>query len=289
MDILLALGGGGSKGNAHIGVIRILEREGFNIKAIAGASAGGMAAVAYAAGFSPDFLQEYMESIDQNRLFGFHLGEGPSLLGIKGVASAMKELLGEITFDQLKIPCALTAVDLETGKEMVLNTGSVFKAVLATIAIPGIFPPCNWDECLLVDGAVINPVPVSTVRQISPNKNLPVVAVSLTSSVSEKGLLPNIKPKAAEVVFNQISRLKVAQAFDIFLRSIEIGMTTISEFRLQLDQPEVIVRPDVKHIGYLEKVNIAEVVKLGEEAMIDALPELKKFYSWRSRFSKWFK
>jgi NTE family protein len=289
LDIILALGGGGSKGSAHIGVLRVLEREGFRVRAVAGTSAGGMAASAYAAGHSPDVLEEYMNQVDQRSLFGFHLGDGPALMGISGVANAMSKLLGDLTFDDLKIPCALTAVDLDTGQEMVLKEGSVLDAVLATVAIPGIFPPREWGERSLVDGGVLDPVPVSVVRELSPVHNLPVVAVTLTSSPSIRGFLPPLGSKAAGAVLHRITRLRVAQAFEIFLRSIEIGMSSITEMRLKLDQPEVIIRPEVSHIGYLDQVNVSDVVSLGERAAVAALPEIRRAVSWRSRISRLLK
>jgi NTE family protein len=289
MDILLALGGGGSKGNAHIGVLRVLEREGFRIRAIAGTSAGGMAASAYAAGHSPEVLEAFMAKVDQRGLFGFHLGDEPAILGISGIARAMADLLGERNFKDLKLPCALTAVDLDSGQEMTLQEGRVLDAVLATVAIPGVFPPRKWGEYMLVDGGVLNPVPVTVVREISPVPNLPVVAVTLTSAPTERGHLPPLGPKPAEVIFTRIARLKVAKAFEIFLHSIEIGMSTITEMRLQLDHPDVIIRPAVGKIGYLDQVDISEVVKLGELATEAVLPELRRLFSLRGRVSRWLK
>lgn len=289
MDILLALGGGGIKGSAHIGVLRVLEREGFRIRAIAGTSAGGMAAAAYAAGHSPGVLEGFMSSVDQRSFFGFHFGEDPGLLGISGVAKAMGDLLGDRTFSELKIPCALTAVDLDTGQEMILSEGRVLDAVLATVAIPGIFPPKRWGDHLLVDGGVLDPVPVSVVREISPVKNLPVVAVTLTSSPPTRGHLPALGPKGTEVILNRIARLKVAKALEIFLHSIEIGTSSIAEIRLQLDRPDVIIRPGVAHIGYFDQVKVPEVVRLGETAAEAVLPELHKLASPRSRFLRLIK
>jgi len=289
MDINLALGGGGSKGSAHIGVLKVLEREGFRIRAVAGTSAGGMAASAYAAGHSPDVLETYMSRLDQRSLFGFHLGEGPAILGISGIAQAMQELLGDVSFKDLRIPCALTSVDLNTGQEIVLREGRVLDAVLATVAIPGVFPPKRWGDHLLVDGGVLDPVPVSIVRKISPQPHLPVVAVSLTSYPADPIQLPALGPKAAEAIFTRIARLKVAQAFEIFLHALEIGMTTITELRLQLDQPDVIIRPAVEHIGYLDQVKVAEVVRLGESATEAMLPKLREAVSWRGRFKRWRK
>ncbi len=289
MDIILALGGGGSKGNAHIGVLRVLEREGYRIRAIAGTSAGGMAASAYAAGYSPDELEEVMCKVDQRSLFGFHFGDEPSLFGVVGIAQVMKELLGERTFLELKIPCALVAVDLKSGNKVVLREGRVIDAVMATIAIPGIFPPKKWEEYLLVDGGVLDPVPVSVAREISPVANLPVIAVTLTSAPTHHGLLPPLGPKAVEPILTRISRLRVSKAFEIFLHSIDIGISSITEMRLQLDAPDVLIQPKVYNIGYLDQVDIREVVKLGEIATENLLPELRRAVGLPSRVRRWFK
>ena len=289
MDILLALGGGGSKGNAHIGVLRVLEREGFRIRAVAGTSAGGMAAAAFAAGHNADVLEEYMSKVDQRSLFGIHLGDEPAILGISGVAKAMQDLLGERKFEDLDIPCALTAVDLNSGQEMILNQGRVLDAVLATVAIPGVFPPKKWGQHSLVDGGVLNPVPVAVVREIAPDKTLPVVAVTLTSSPGQRGFLPALGSKSAQTILTHITRLKVAQAFEIFLHSIEIGMSAITEMRLQLDKPDVIIQPAVEHIGYLDQVHVPDVVKIGEQAAEAALPDLRRAVSWRGRLSRFVK
>jgi NTE family protein len=286
MDITLALGGGGSKGNAHIGVLRVLEKEGFRIRAIAGTSAGGIVASVYAAGYRPDVLEEYMMEVDQRSLFGFHFGDEPSILGISGIVKVMQDLLGDRQFSDLEIPCALTAVDLDSGQELVLKEGRVVDAVMATTALPGIFPPKKWGDQLLVDGGILDPVPVSVVREISPLLGLPVVAVTLTSSPTERGNLPPLGPKAAEVILTRIARMKLAQAFEIFLHSIEIGISTITEIRLQLDKPDVVIRPDVCQIGFLDQVEVQDVVKLGEKAAEAALPKLRRAVSWQARIAR---
>ncbi|NOH04186.1 MAG: hypothetical protein HND47_20535 [Chloroflexi bacterium] len=175
MDITLALGGGGAKGNAHIGVLRRLEQEGFKIRSVAGTSYGGVVAVFYALGCSPNEIQSIFESVDQNHLYGRTPLDGPSLLGMGGVRQLLNRVLGEKTFDDLRIPCAVTAVDINTGGEVTLSEGRLQDAVLATIALPGIFPVHRINGWELVDGGVLNPVPVSVARTLSPR--LPVVAV----------------------------------------------------------------------------------------------------------------
>jgi len=118
MEISLALGGGGSKGFAHLGVLRCLEKEGFKIRAVAGTSAGGIVSTLYAAGYNPDELLDRFKEFDQSRLFGRQPGDGPSLLGVAGINHLLADLLGERTFDDLRIPCAVTAVDLRLEKEV---------------------------------------------------------------------------------------------------------------------------------------------------------------------------
>src|SRR4030065_838159 len=107
MNITLAMSGGGVKGFAHIGVLRALEQEGFHIRGIAGTSAGGLVGALYAAGYSPDEMEERLRDIDQGNLFSRMHGDGPALLGLAGVTAILRELLGERSFADLCIPLAL--------------------------------------------------------------------------------------------------------------------------------------------------------------------------------------
>jgi NTE family protein len=281
VDISLALGGGGSKGYAHLGVIRALEGEGFRIRAVAGTSAGGMAGAIYAAGFSPDEIIQRVNGIRQDALFGF--GRGPALLGTKGIQQVIGQFLADKQFSDLRLPCALTAVDLKEMKEVVLRQGRVIDAVMATIAIPGVFPPQEWEGLLLVDGMVLDPVPVALARKLAPN--LPVVAVSLTPEPERWQIASPWKDVPANPLLRPISRLRVAQAFDIYLRSMDITLHMLGEIRLQVEKPEIIIRPDVSHIGSLDRVDVSEVAELGDQAVRNILPELKKALKRRW----WFK
>src|SRR5512143_3801216 len=134
MDISVALGGGGARGNSHVGVLRRLEKEGCRIRAVAGTSFGGIVAALYAAGYSPDEIEAIFCRVDQSKLYGRNPGDGPSLLGLVGVTQWLEETLGDRTFQELKLPCALTAVDLNSAREVILSEGRVRDAVLATIA-----------------------------------------------------------------------------------------------------------------------------------------------------------
>jgi NTE family protein len=279
-DITLALGGGGSKGYAHLGVIRSLLDLGFNIKGIAGSSAGGMAGAVFAAGFHPEMVLEGLSELDQEKLYGF--GVGPGLLNPSGIHSMLERFLGETTFDELEIPCAVTAVDLNEMKEVTIQEGNVLEAVKATTAIPGLFPPVLTDPYQLIDGMVLNPIPVAIARSLAPR--LPVVAVSLSPPPEQWQKALQMDTRQASPLLRPISRLRIAKAFDIYSRSSEMTLFMLAEIRLQAEGPDVVIRPDVFHIGSLDRVDIKEVANFGDQAVQSSLPALKKLKK-RSRWS----
>jgi NTE family protein len=286
MDISVALGGGGAKGNSHVGVLRRLEKEHYRIRAIAGTSFGGIVAALFAAGNSPDAIEEIFCRVDQSKLYGRGPGDGPALLGLIGVMKWLDETLGDCTFRDLKLPCALTAVDLTNGRELVITEGSVKNAVLATIALPGIFPTFHMDGLELVDGGVTNPVPVSTARKLAPG--LPVVAVILTKPLGEptkrwKVPMPGLLPRG---IAERINRTNFAQAMDIYMRAMEVGSRALAEYRLIADHPEIVVRPEVWHIDLLETVDPREMALFGEQAVEAVLPELRRVTAWRARLGR---
>src|SRR5574341_1169070 len=135
MDLSLALGGGGAKGNSHIGVLRLLEQEGFHIRAIAGTSFGGIVACFYAAGFTPDDIEAAFGAVDQSRLYDRVREDGPSFLGLGRVRQWLRHTLGDRAFEDTVIPCAVTAVDMRTSTEIVIKSGLLRDAVLCTIAL----------------------------------------------------------------------------------------------------------------------------------------------------------
>ncbi len=276
--IAVALGGGGTRGFTHIGVLRSLERAGFSIQAIAGTSAGGLVGALYAAGYSPSDMEQVIRNVDQSRLFKRDSHEGPALLGLHGITEILLPLLGARTFDQLKIRFACTAVDVITAQEYVLSQGTVLDAVLATIAVPGIFPPREYGEALLVDGGVLNPVPVSVARWLAPT--LPVVAVCLSAPPEKWKHIPNlelppINPLATPLL-KTFQQLRIGKAFHIFLKSMDTTSRMLAELRLQIDQPDVLIRPDVEHFSFLDRVDPDELIRIGEITTSAAIPQIEQ-------------
>jgi len=285
-DITLALGGGGAKGNAHIGVLRKLEHEGFTVRAVAGTSFGGIVAIFYALGYSPDEIEDLFSTIDQKQLYGFDAEAEPSLLGLSGATKWLHDTIGIRTFDDLKIPCILTAVDLQSGQETHLSTGSLIDAILATIAIPGIFPARRTGKYELVDGGTLNPVPVELARSLMPK--LPVIAVVLSRPLGEPAASWNIPmPEyVPRTLIDRLSRTRYSQALDVFLRSLDIVTRAVTEYRLMVDKPEIILRPAVSEIEFLDRVDVRVVAKLGEDAVEDVLAEINRLFGWQNRLRR---
>ena len=287
MNITLALGGGGAKGNSHIGVIRRLEQEGFQIRAVAGTSFGGLVAVLYAWGFSPDKIEEVFASLDPTRFYGHAPNDSPSLMGLAGVTRLLKEIIGDATFADLKLPCVLTAVDLKSGNEVLLRNGRLVDAMLATIAMPGVFPARYIDGLELVDGGTLDPVPVVPARMLAPR--LPVVAVVLTMPMgvpAQSWRMPLQKYWAGRLVSRILSRTRYDSVWDVFSRSLDITSRAMTQYRLEMDRPEVIIRPQVYDIDTLDVVDVHEVAKRGEEAVAAALPQLRSLFTWRNRWRR---
>jgi NTE family protein len=281
MDITLALGGGGARGVAHIGVLRVLEREGFRIRAVAGTSIGSVVGALYALGKNAGELESLCTALDQSRLFGWPLSEGPGLLGLRGVADFLRPHLGELTFADLSMPCAAVAVDLISHREIILKEGRVLDAIMGSIAIPGLFPPKELHQYLLIDGGTLDPVPVRAARALAPG--LPVVAVSLLAPLDAPSTPPSLPLPVPNSLAKQFNRLNITQAVRIFGDAVDIGQRQMSELRLVIDAPEVLVRPEVNDINLLDRVNIAEIALRGERAMQAALPELRQMVSFPAR------
>jgi NTE family protein len=247
-----------------------------------------MVGILYASGYSPDELQSVFEKVDQSQLYGRDSEDGPALLGLAGARKWLDQVVGERTFAALRIPCAVTAVDTKTGGEVILSEGRLKDAILATIALPGVFPPHRLGDMELMDGGVLDPVPVSVARMLSPD--LPVVAVTLNDPMDKPMRpyiipIPNVVPRQ---IAERITRMHFAQAYDIFMRAVDINSRAMAHFRLQMEAPDVIIRPNVHEIDLLQNVVVADVVKLGEQAVEEVLPQLKRATSWGQRVKKIF-
>jgi NTE family protein len=160
-------------------------------------------------------------------------------------------------------------------------------AILATIAMPGVFPARYVDGLELVDGGVLDPVPVAPARMLAPR--LPVVAVVLTPPMGIPAKPMNIpfhRYWGGMLLSRIFSRMRYASVWDIFSRSLDITSRAMTQYRLEVDKPEVIIRPEVHHIDTLDLVDVREVVQLGEASVTAALPALRGLFTWRNRWRR---
>ncbi len=290
-DVAVALGGGGIKGLAHIGALRGLQKLGLSIKAIAGTSAGGIIGAVAAKAISLDEIEERVIHLDQNEFFKISFSKSPSLLDFSGFASVLVEMLGDSSFEDLPIPFACTAVDIKANQEVIISKGKLLDAVLATIAIPGVFPPKEMGNNLLVDGGILDPVPVSVVRWLAPT--LPVVAVALTPAPEGWAHIPSPGLESVSIIPRPIletfSKMKISQALTIYTNSMEISARMLTELRLQIDKPEVIIRPKVDKYNLLDKVDAKVMIQLGEDAVNDSREEILRTLNWPQAISRYFR
>jgi NTE family protein len=291
MDITLALSGGGVKGFAHIGALRVLEREGYHVKGVSGTSAGGLVGALYAAGYSLNDLETRLLELNQGKLFTREPGDGPALLGFRGAAEILADLLGERTFEDLRIPLAITATDLTSGLPMTIKTGKLIDAVLATSAVPGVFPALRMDGNLLVDGGITNPIPVAEARALYPS--VPVIAVVLSPRLGwQKDAKIEITHQIPELMtslplaYRLAGRLRLAQAFNIFVNSMDLMGLVLLEKQLEMERPAAVIRPDLGMIGMVDQVDIPALISCGEEAAMRALPQIRRLSGWRYRLQR---
>ncbi len=289
-EISLALGGGGVKGIAHLGVLQKLNEEGYKIRAIAGTSAGGVAGALAAAGIPQDKIEKALLKINNRHFFSRLPDDGPSLLGLRGLVNILTEFLHNRTFEDLDIPFAVTAVDMNSKNEYILNTGPVIDAILATVAIPGVFPPKKIGHTELVDGGVLDPVPVAVARWLAPK--LPVIAVCLSPEPEKWSTLPGIQPPPdtpiPHPILEYLGRLRIGQAIQIFIHSMDIADRMIAELRMQIEKPDVIIRPNVHHVGFLDRVDPQELIAAGRKAVEDALPKIRQSLAWYHHITRQF-
>ena len=289
--ISLALGGGGIKGYAHIGVLRRLILEGYEISAIAGTSAGGIVGSLYAKGYSPDEIEDFIDDFDPRHLFKSQPGDSPALLGLGGLYELLKEKLGDSTFEHLKIPFACTAMDLITGNEIIIETGKLIDAVQATTAIPGLFPYKRIGKHRLVDGGVIDPVPVTISRWLAPD--LPLIAVCLTPIQEKWGYsrhmsIPSFVP-IPKVIVDRVSNLRVSQAARVLLDSLDIMTNMIAELRLRLEKPDLIIRPEITQYALFDEVEPEHLILRGEEIVVKMRNQIETIFTTSKRIKRWLR
>lgn len=285
-DINLALGGGGVRGVAHLGVIQCLLDNGYKINGIAGTSAGGLFGAIIAAGIPPREIAPAVDNFFTES--SFRSGISPStfsLIGTSGMIKSLEPFLQGKMIQDLQIPFVATAVSLKTGQEIIIKEGDVMKAVLATIAIPGIFP--SQGDQVLVDGGILDPVPIDSAREF--DTSLPIAAVVLHKQPSEFSL-DNIKvpleDSILEPLVKTISKTRIGEMMRYLIATVDVVSNKLSDLQIEKSKPDVLVEPIVGHIGLLQKIESGPLFDEGYRAMEENLEKLDKAYSLVNSFKR---
>ena len=261
----LALSGGGARGLAHVGVISVLHKEGIPIDMIAGTSSGAIMGAVYALNQDTDKMKEYALDPGWKKRALMIDPSFPKTGFIKGkkIETLLHSFLGgDIEFKDLKIPFACVATDIHTGEEIVINSGSVTKALRASISIPGIFTLVKREGRYLVDGGLTTPVPVEVVRQMGADF---IIAVNVNPDVSGRMEKTASRPKRIQ---------KSPNIFQVLIQSIYI--TTYSRAKSSLENADIVIEPDTADISAGDFRKTPELLILGELAAGEAIPEIKR-------------
>jgi len=255
----LALGSGGPRGLAHIGVIKALEENNIPIDFIAGCSIGAMVGGLYALTKDISWIEKMALETDWRRIVSL-LAEpaflSGGLVGGEKIEKFILEQTGRKKFEDLKIPFIAVATDINTGKEVRIKKGSLAKAIRISSSVPLVFKPAKWEDKLLVDGGLSNPVPCDVVKRMGADI---VIAVNLDAYFSKNG---------AGVRNNKL------RIYEIANQTINVLRYHLAKYSLQ--DADVIITPKVGRISWAKFVEGRGIIKKGEiEAQLD-MPKIKK-------------
>lgn len=243
----LALGSGGLRGLAHVGVLKIFEKYHVPIDYLAGCSIGSLIGAIYAAGLDIDSILKLAKGLKRRHWLDFIIPKRGLISGDR-LLEMVSLLTKNKTFSELNIPLSIVATDIIHGQEVIFTTGNVAQAVRASTSVPGVFVPYELNGRTFVDGAVVNPTPVDVVRKMGADI---VIGVDLA---------------------HEESGYSVNNIFDAILQSIDIMERELLKYRAF--DCDILISPAVTHISPSSFSCIDEAVELGEQAACNVLPKI---------------
>lgn len=296
----LALGGGAARGWAHIGVIHALHEAGIRPDLVCGTSIGGVVGAAYAAG-ELDRFEEWVAGLGLRDVVSFmDLGLNGGMLKGERVMEFFRRTFVDRPIEELALPFGAVATALHTGMEVWLRNGSTVAAVRASIAIPGLFTPVRRDGLVLVDGGLVNPVPVSLARAMGAEI---VIAVDLSSDMLGRHVraVPTPEREAPTGRLGEWMR-KLQDTFgtaeneaaaadmpllpsmlDVLTASLNIMQVRITRSRMAGEPPELVIAPRLAHLGLLDFHRAREAIDEGRRAVAASLNQLDMLVGLQAR------
>lgn len=244
----IALGSGSARGFAHIGVLKALEENDIHVDMVSGSSAGALIGGLYCCGIDPEMIKNLAIQIDKKIWMDFTIPKTGILKGEK-IEEILKIITGGKNIEDLDKKIVIAATDLQNAEEVVFTTGPVYKAIRSSISIPGIFEPVIYNNKTLVDGGVVDRVPISILKDVGADV---VIAVDVGFSSYQS---------------------RVFQAFDIIQQSMDVMAKKIVE--LDKIYADVIIEPQLSHIDSSEFERVDECVEIGYKATIEKIDEIR--------------
>ena len=287
----LALGSGSAHGWAHVGIIRALEQAGVRPDLVCGTSIGALVSAAYAAG-ELDRFEQWVLGLGIREVVAYmDVGLSGGLLKGERLMTFFRRNFVDRPLEKLAMPFAAVATSLRTGAEVWLRHGSTIDAVRASISLPGLFAPVLWEGSVVVDGGLVNPVPVSLARAMGADV---VIAVDLSSDVLGRHLRADVQSEAprgdvgdwVRKLQDNLAALIPAHSPDgpempsiseVLASSINIMQVRIARSRMAGEPPDLIVAPRLAHFGLLDFHRAKEAIEEGKRAVervADSLPAL---------------
>jgi NTE family protein len=275
-NIALVLSGGGARGIAHIGVIEELEKQGYHIQSISGSSMGALVAATYVLG-NMQAYKEWIYTLDKKEVFKL-IDFSFSTQGlIKGdrLFKKIKEFIDDTNIEDLKIPFSAIATDITNDKEVVFDKGSIFKAVRASIAIPTVFTPVYLNDATLVDGGVINNIPLNRVKKTD---NALMVAVHVNADTPALKKFRKKSKTEESIYLEKIRRFKIhlnksktppktdkLGYFSLLNKTISLMVDQMAKMTIEQYKPDILINISRDTCGTFDFYKARELVAVGKE------------------------
>lgn len=274
----LVLGSGGARGLAHIGVLKVLEEVGIPLHCVVGTSAGALVGGLYCAGATPGELEDLLGGFSLKGVARILLptsGEGGIVDG-RRIKKLIEPYAGEKAIEELSPRFACAATDLTSGEEVVFRSGDLLESIRASISIPGLFTPVRCGDRLLIDGGVVDPLPIRLAFELGATFAI-VVRVgrkySRAPGLEGDCILGNEKGEEEKIE----RRMQVPSATEVLLTTLSIYDFRLSQHSIRSAKDHILIQPSLPGIEILDFHKGAQAIAAGEEAMRARLSELGRF------------
>ncbi len=287
----LVLGGGAALGMAHIGIIRVLEREGIPIDVVVGSSMGALIAGIWSVGHNADELEKFGREFEsKSGMLKIYDPIIPisGLVGGVGIGLWLRGKLHHKTFHEAKIPLRIVAYDLMHRNELVIDQGDIVDAIRKSIAIPGVIRPIMEGNQMIIDGGVLNPLPTNVLVDMGVKKIIAINVlqspqdVAYSSELEKEHMRQQMQISFVKHPFkyagfrfgNFLGKSITPNIADIIVRTLQASEYVLAE--ISGKQADVLIHPDLRGINWFELYKVNELIKRGEEAAVKALPAIKE-------------